>query len=214
MSDLYYLHLCISARLALGDLVEIDRELSEFNGSGQTWFIMVKHALISAANVTDLERTMRVIYKEAPDAAVQYKALEKKLKFAKYLRNILVGHVDESLVAKAIEWKPELLFILSNDEPTTTVLINEWLLETAINTYVDDQGVHRIFGGDTDMSYPPDHERFLIFLTEVIRGGITFLKAVVQATRNHMTPPPGDWEGKLSLFVAAGATEFKHITKG
>jgi hypothetical protein len=208
-----YLHLSLSARLAYGDLVEIDRELSDDKCSKDACFVLVKHALISATNLVDLERSIVQMYREHPELADDYKRIEKNLKFAKYLRNIVVGHMNDRLLAKAIEWQPVLRFLISENYVAATYLINLFLLETAINTYVDASGNHRIFDSETDLAYPPDHTRFYVYLTETVRGGIEFLAKLIAATRGHTPEPPQDFEYKAMLAIKAGQTDFKLITK-
>ena len=113
---------------------------------------------------------------------------EKAFEFAKYVRNIMVGHMDVALLAKAIEWKPEVNWLLADNADKATFLLNLFVLETALNTYVDGNEKHLLFDGDTDLIYPPDWRRFLVWLTGITSGGILFLEAPFQfrnATRRH-----------------------------
>ena len=55
---------------------------------------------------------------------------------------------------------------------------NLFFLETAINTYVDDQGRHKFFDSETDLLYPPDEKRFRETLLESIDDASEFLNAL------------------------------------
>jgi hypothetical protein len=206
------LHVCASARLAHSDLLEIDRQLVEEGELGGQWILLVKLALISVANLTDLELTIRQMYKEHPEISVEFKKSSKQFGFAKYIRNILVGHTNDALIAEAIAWKPELHSLLVSDDEKASFLVNLFILETALNTYVDDKEKHLVFEGDTDLLYPPDWQRFLGFLTEIVRGGMAFLIALIDAARGDIPPAP-DGTDLMMLYAEAGRMTFRRITK-
>ena len=92
----------------------------------------------------------------------QYRGLSEKFDSFKanaelfsYLRNKFAGHLTNDLVEKALEWKPELKMMLDKEyDPTIVAVYNLFFLETAINTYVDDQGRHKFFDSETDLLYP------------------------------------------------------------
>jgi hypothetical protein len=207
------LHVLAATRIAHADLTEIDRQLSAGAPADDHFVVLVKQALISVANLVDLELTIRSFYQRHPDVSAEFKRWRRQFEFAKYVRNILVGHTNPALVAKAVEWKPELRTLLVIDNAAASLPINLALLETAINTYVDDTEKHLVFGGDTDLAYPPDWTRFLIFLTEIVRGGLGFLSTLIVALRAEAPPPPTP-EEHLELAMKAGATTFTRITKG
>jgi len=77
---------------------------------------------------------------------------------------------------------------------------------------LDADGKQKVFGGDTDLNYPPDERRFLVFLTEAVRGAISFLKALVAALQSHLGPPPSH-EEYMELFKRAGLTDFRFLTR-
>jgi len=174
--------------------------------------LLVKLALVSVANLADLELTVREIYRQHPEVSVEYKKWSKQFEFAKYVRNIFVGHTNDALIAKAIEWKPELLSLLASDEDKARFLVNLFVFEAALNTYVDDKEAHLVFDGDTDLMYPPDWKRFLIFLTDIVRGGLAFLAALIKAAREDIPLAP-EGEELMSLYVKAGRATFRRITK-
>jgi hypothetical protein len=206
------LHVYAAARVARIDLVEIDRQLTNEHELDDQWMLLVKFALISVANLTDLQVTVRHMYKKHPEVAAEFKKWNEQFKFAKYVRNIFVGHLDDTLISKAIEWKPELLSLISRDDDRDNFLLNLFILETALNTYVDAKERHLVFDGDTDLIFPPNWNRFLVFLTAIVRGGIAFLETLIRAVRADIPPVPEDAE-LMMLYRSAGRTVFKRITK-
>ncbi|MEL6216708.1 MAG: hypothetical protein AAFQ99_13660, partial [Pseudomonadota bacterium] len=61
-----FVHIAISARLARGDLVAADAALEASTTDHGVRLILVKHLLVSCANVTDLELICRALYKDHP----------------------------------------------------------------------------------------------------------------------------------------------------
>ena len=89
------------------------------------------------------------------------------------------SHIKYELLIKAIEWKPELKYMLRTiDKSECIYLCNIYVLETAINTFINQDGSHKIFESETDLNYPPDFNRFLIFLTHVVKQAIEYLDSL------------------------------------
>lgn len=107
-----FVHIAISARLAHGDLVAADGALEADPGDHSVRLILVKQLLVSCANVADLELICRALYKEHPAISEIITPHRRNFEFAKYIRNIAVGHVNPALSQKAFEWRPELNLVL------------------------------------------------------------------------------------------------------
>lgn len=93
-----------------------------------------------------------------------------------------------------------------------TYLLNFFVLETAINTYVDGDGKHKAFESETDLAYPPDFKRFMQSLTRAVQGCIKFLtelEAVLRIEEPVPTPDPYD----MTPWMKAGQTDFSFIKK-
>ena len=145
----------IKAKLLQADLKEIDQQLSQGGFKNMGSMLLVKQSLLTISNLVDLELSVRVIYKQYPILSEIYRRHEAKYRFAKYLRNKFVGHVKQELILKAIEWRPELRYLLrSSDDANTAFAFNLFALETAINTYVNPDGSHQLFESETDLIYP------------------------------------------------------------
>ncbi|HEC5768357.1 TPA: hypothetical protein ACJG9B_002444 [Salmonella enterica subsp. enterica serovar Typhi] len=205
----------IKARLIQADLIEIDREFEEKGFGSLFSMILFKQALISIANLVDFELTIRLMYREHPELSARYRQTKNEFEFAKYLRNKFVGHIKPALLEKAIEWRPEIRFCLNKTSDSKIMgMYNEWILETAINSYVDASGKHKIFDSETDLIYPPDRKRFLVYMTKIIKDGILFLEELILAMDfDYDKECNPDSLEQLRLAFAAGKTDFEFISK-
>ncbi|HHL3953694.1 TPA: hypothetical protein ACQ7HI_004500, partial [Klebsiella pneumoniae] len=108
---------------------------------------------------------------------------------------------------------PELRFLADRmDEQQIMQFCNLCVLETAINTYVDQSGDHLVFDSETDLFFPNDTERFSRFLEKVIRTGIQYLTELGVVLRSKIDKPAEGLES-LEYWKTAGLTEFNFIAK-
>lgn len=203
----------LKANLLKSELIEIDKQLSNCRMQNTSWLLCVKSIFVAISNLVDYELTVRILYKENKELSIEYNRMKKELEFAKYLRNKFVGHITDELINKSIEWKPQIRYSLERvDEDDIMFIFNIFILETAINTYVDSNGKHKIFDSETDLAYPPDTERFLKYLTLIVRSAISYLINLTNVLKKdiEMLDPS---EQKLEHWIAAAETEFKFIKK-
>ena len=196
-----------------GDLIAVDAHFTEIGINDPSGMVHLKAALVALANVADFEPALRPTYKIQPEPSAIIKPLKKNLAFSKYLRNKVIGHIHPQLVVKAIEWQPMLHQAPGHlGDPKFLLLINLWLLETAINTYVEADGSHKVFDGDTDLMYPPDWKRFVDFLEVTIRGSLAYLQQLNELWAPKLTPADvGTFD--LELAIKAGKTKFKFLAQ-
>ncbi|PMH00878.1 hypothetical protein [Vibrio lentus] len=207
----------VQAKILRADLVSIDTQFMESGIGDMPSMILLKQSLVSVANLFDFEVTIRRIYRDNSELSELYRTFSKECEFAKYLRNKFVGHLKQELINKALEWNPEIRIMLTKmDEPMVSYFVNNLVLETAINTYVDSEQKHKIFDSETDLNYPPDNTRFLKFLTFVIQSSIAFLDKYIEirqvALQTEIDEASG-LEAMLKLGVEAGKTEFEFIRR-
>lgn len=173
----------------------------------------IKTAFLAFHNLCELERGIRPLYVEYRELSGKFRVFEANAKLFSYLRNKFVGHLTDDLVEKALEWKPELRLTLDKEyDPNIVLAYNCWILETAINTYVDDHGRHKVFNSETDLQYPPDEKRFRDTLLRSIDHASDFLKTVEQVLRPKISMPKTDSE-RMKLFMKAGLTDFEYLNK-
>lgn len=171
----------------------------------------MKQLLVSCANVIDLEPICRALYRDHPAISEIITSHRRNFEFAKYIRNIAVGHVNQTLSQKTLEWRPELNLVLTKPDAPGEAFLGYAVLETAINTFVDGEH-HRIFSSETDLAYPPDLTRFFNFLGSTVHAGIAYCEAVAAAALEHANLP--DWnENWLELSAKAGVTDFAFIKR-
>lgn len=201
----------LQASIYRADLEIVDSHFGAIGITDLTGMLHLKSALVTLANFCDFEVTLRPTYKEHPEPSAIVKPLRKNMEFSKYLRNKFVGHIHPGLIAKAIEWKPILRHAATSlNDPKAMLMVNLWILETTINTYIDADGKHKVFNSETDLMYPPDWARFLDFLETTVRGGIQYLKTLQVLWEPNILPTLQD-PFNLELALKVGQTEFKFL---
>jgi hypothetical protein len=181
-SGIYY-----RSRIIHGDLFAANEKLTGQLGPNGGWIQTLKVALTALANLADLEGALRPLYEDNPRIGTWMKELRPSLDFAKYLRNVYVGHINEDLIAKTHEWRPEVRALPEQRTLTATALLNVFVLETAINTYVAPDGSHGMFATETDLVYPPDMQRFCAWLSDAVRLAIRVTDALGEVTIRRLS---------------------------
>lgn len=206
-------NLYFQSRVIHGDLLAAHNELVNLVDPSGTWMTFVKSELIALANLVDIEGPMRLLYRDHIDLAAAIKAAMPDLQFAKYLRNVFAGHINDDLIAKAYEWRPELRVLPEKRDLRGTVALNLFLLETAINSYIAADGSHGMFESETDLVYPPDMTRFCAWLSKTTIDAIAICDKVGAAT-HVLVQPLGEGIELFEAFKAAGLTNFTRFRKG
>ena len=203
----------IAARLLQADLSAIDRHFSEVGITDMAGIVHLKNAFLALANMVDFERTVRDLYKENKALSATFSENQRNYEFAKYLRNKFVGHIHSELIEKAIEWKPELRYLADHmDDQENMLVVNIFVLETAINTYVGEDGKHKVFESETDLVYPPDWKRFVDYLEASIRSAIQYLGNLCSVLSAAIDHPPQD-QFDFEIWAKAGKTDFSFLKK-
>ncbi|MGL4998230.1 MAG: hypothetical protein ACRC5T_04615 [Cetobacterium sp.] len=174
------------------------------------FFLILKNTLIAISNFSDFELELRFLYSENPNISKIYNSISKNIEFFKYLRNKYVGHLKKELIEKAIEWRPELLYSNTMEH---SIIINFYILETAINSYCNEEGKNKIFKSDTDLIYPPDLDRFYKHLQETVEKSSEYLESIIKLLKSKVELKAPD-KIDYSDFIKAGKTQFKFIKKG
>ncbi|MEL7106263.1 MAG: hypothetical protein AAGM21_10110 [Pseudomonadota bacterium] len=193
---------------------DLEEAKSEINRKGLILSIAhVKTAFLAFHNLCEFEKSIRSMYADHRELSSLFDDCRANAEFFSYLRNKFTGHIIDDLIDKTLEWKPELPLTLDRDHDAGIILVyNFWLLETAINTYVDPEGNHKVFDSETDLMYPPDSERFESALITTIDQATKFLSAVEVIFKPTVSSPASE-EEKLELFMKAGLTDFAFLTK-
>ncbi|OCP09024.1 hypothetical protein BC374_19900 [Ensifer sp. LC13] len=206
------MRLMIEAKLLKCLLIRNDLEEAALEIRNKGLYLAIAHlktAFIAFHNLRDFESAVRFLYKDHRGLSAGYAAIAGAAEFFSYLRNKFTGHLTDDLLSKAIEWKPELVLTLNREHDASVVLIyNFWILETAINSYVDASEKHKIFDTETDFNYPPNKDRFVDTLLTSLDGGVAYLREVEAVLKTKVTTP----ENNPTLWMKAGLTEFAYIS--
>jgi len=205
-----YMERLIKVTLLQSELIEIDKLLQGKLEGGMLQILLIKNTFLAVSNFVDFELTIRAMYKNSPELSQLYKKADKQFQFAKYIRNKFVGHIKDELIQKSIEWRPELKYML--DKQDMGYFYNLFILETVINTYVDNDGKHKVFISDTDLIYPSDMSRFLEYLYLIVQTAISFLTKLSEILKSKIEIKNfGNFD--INDWLKAAKTDFKFIKK-
>ena len=211
--DSHYGKQLIKALLIKSDLVQIDKALDEPIKDGILRIVLIKSLFITISNLVDFELSLRSMYQENPHLSEIYKSTKNEFEFAKYIRNKYVGHIKDELIERSIEWRPELKYFYKKEHDSSLGYIyNLFILETVINTFVDQNGKHKVFDSDTDLVYPADMTRFLDYLYFTVQNAIHFLNEVIQVIEDKVELVEIEKADKNN-WVQAAKVDFKYIKK-
>ena len=205
-----YIERLIKVTLLQSELIEIDKLLQSKLEGGMLQMLLIKNTFLTVSNFVDFELTVRSMYQNSPELSKIHKKADKQFQFAKYIRNKFVGHIKDELIQKSIEWRPELKYML--DKKDMGYFYNLYILETVINTYVDNDGKHKIFTSETDLIYPSDMSRFLEYLYLIVQTAIDFLTKLSVILKNKVDVVSFENADKND-WLKAGKTDFNFIKK-
>lgn len=142
------------------------------------------------------------------DLSDKMKELRKRLHFMNHLRNKCSGHLDSEVLDKAIQWEPSLFNkeIIFSD--THIYYIYKALLESAINSYCNENGVQKYFLTEIDLFYLPNWESFLNFMSESEVTSIDFLNDIKKIIVSQIKPTE-IMEDLLKQAMIASKTDFR-----
>jgi hypothetical protein len=217
-----YRHICTAAMIAHQGLRAAHDAANQLSGDDDSLEgkakllgmrqLLFRHIMLEIANIADVAGMSRGIYKDHPELGEMHTNLAKAFEFFKYIRNKFVGHMVEDLTSKTFEWLPHAYSTLGKTDAPHQLILSWFVLETVINTYTDPSTGHKIFGGDTDLNYPPDRTRFLNYLGEAAEGSLRYATLLIEVTAAYVDIPDlkNDW---VPLAMKAGETDFEYLTK-
>lgn len=142
------------------------------------------------------------------DLSDKMRDLRKRLHFMNHLRNKCSGHLDNEVLDKAIQWEPTLFNNESMFSNAYIFLIYKALLESAINSYCDENGVQKYFLTEIDLCYPPNWELFLNFMAESQVTSIDFLNEIKKVIASQIKPIDTR-EDLFTQAIIASKTDFR-----
>lgn len=142
-----------------------------------------------------------------------HKVLKEKLIFANHLRNKITGHLENQVIVNSIQWEPFIFNSVSKTDKTAQrLVIYRSLLESAINSYVDEEtGMQKVFKVEIDLNLPKYAELFFEYLYDIVNDSITYLEHLsskIDSQIQYYTGMP------INLMESAGKTDFRLKAKG
>jgi len=177
-------------------------------------WLSFKQMVISLSQIQELEKMLRPLYKEHEDLSTGFKNIKKDLEFVVYIRNKFASHSLQGLMNKTFEWRPETISMVSTDHETMPLLLNLFVLETAINTYVTREGKHKHFESNTDLVYQPDFLRFMEFVDTIVDESVEYLEGLLAFFDEQVEHVPMDDLGGSGAWFKAAMTSFQYLRKG
>ncbi|MGM1057465.1 MAG: hypothetical protein ACQEWG_16385 [Bacteroidota bacterium] len=148
------------------------------------------------------------LVKEDDVLVKQAKDIKKRLQFINHVRNKVSGHLDRSILEKAVQWEPQIFKKANHTNQEGQLLLTyKTLLESAINSYIDNDSVQKIFKTEIDLFYQPDQTLFLNFMGELNQDAINFLTNIKNLIADRI-----EFWGDHQLIeqaIIAGNTDFR-----
>jgi len=203
----------IKARLIRFELEQADIKLSETSVKDLESIQLIKNIILALSNFSEFELTIRPLYCNYKFLSEKHNQSKKYIAFFKYLRNKFVGHIKTELINKSIEWRPEFGFLLKeSDDKEIIFMFNIWILETAINSYVNKDGSHKIFQTETNLEYPEDSQRFTSLLRFCLNNIVDYLKQLESVLLEIIDLSEYESDN-IIVWKKAAKTDFNFIKK-
>lgn len=141
------------------------------------------------------------------------KKIDLGLDFAKYLRNKIVGHLENEVCENAIQWEPSIFEEgIKKIEYEQKIFVYKSILESAINSYLDPKTkLHKIFNHEIDVLYSKDREVFYSYLETFVSDSMRFLTSLMKIIDKQIAYHKGV---PLDIVKAASETDFRVKPKG
>lgn len=156
-------------------------------------------------NIKDV--TIKLKIKSVKEHIAKTRSLRKKLEFANHFRNKGIGHLDTTLLNRAVQW--ETFIFLENDKENELLILansHKAVIESCINSYLNSEGTQKEFGHEIDLAYPGDNQEFYSYLELLVREAVEWLQSSRQILHSQIKFHTKD--EVFELAAVAGATNF------
>lgn len=149
-------------------------------------FRLLKNGFLAYSMLNDALKTLSKYTIGDEDLSSKLKGLRRKLEFMNHLRNKCSGHLDDAILDKAIQWEPSLFTEQHVNNEHHIFLVYRTLLESAINSYMDENGKQKYFGSEIDLFYPPNWDSFIHFMSESELASSSFLNSILEKIKSRL----------------------------
>lgn len=198
----------INLLLLKDELQYFDGLLSEAITDSESWLVKLRttrSVFLTLNNVKDAAERNQI--QGSSEFVTKTRALRKNLVFANHFRNRGIGHLNETLLKRAVQWSPQIFFESSKDNDVFKLVeAQRAIIESCINSFIDKVGVQKIFGTEIDLMYPPNAEQFYSYLSTSVKETIDWLSEATEilfGSLDHHTD-----EEIQELAAIAGQTSF------
>lgn len=148
-------------------------------------------------------------YVRSEELVTKRRELLSYLEFMNHLRNIISGHLNSAVIANAIQWQPALFTDETKDDYNYQLnVFYMGLLESAINSYINTDGSHKVFKGEIDVNYPPNQKELFDYLEKVNTLALELIDDIVQVIKPDIRFITSQHE-LFQLAFEAGNTDFE-----
>lgn len=153
------------------------------------------------------EAAQKIDLKGSQEYVDQTREIRKTLLFVNHFRNKAIGHLDHTLLERAVQWTPSLFSEDNRGNDNYQILYgHKAVIEAAINSFLDDEGIQKVFKTEIDLMYPPNYDQFYQYLWKVVTESIDWLSQALfiisSGIRYHNS------EEMHEIASIAGQTEF------
>ena len=190
------------------ELEEFDRGLSQPVANTENWLSklrLTRSVFLSLNNVKDALN--KIQFRDQPEIAILARQLKKDLLFANHFRNRGIGHLNDDLLRRSAQWSPQIFYAEMKDNEIFQVIeAHRSIIEVCINSYLDVNGVQKIFGKEIDLIYPPDAEEFYQYLQSLVHLSLNWLTLSSKVIYESINLHSGNEVMEVSAL--AGQTNF------
>jgi len=198
----------INLLLLKDELQYFDGVLSEVTSDAETWLTklrVTRSVFLTLNNVKDAADRIQV--DSGREFVAKTRKLRKDLIFANHFRNRGIGHLNDTLLKRAVQWSPQLFYEESKEnESFKLVEAQRTIIESCINSFIDKDGAQKVFGTEIDLMYPPNAKQFFTYLSEIVNEAIGWLSEAIAILLNSIDHHTH--EEIQELAAIAGQTNF------
>lgn len=198
----------INLLLLKDELLHFDKELSKSISDAEGWVLKlrtIRGVFLTLNNVKDIADRLQI--DSANEFVNRTRILRKNLIFANHFRNRGIGHLDDTLLERTAQWSPQIFHeATKHDESYKIIEAQRTIIESCINSFINKDGVQKVFDTEIDLMYPPNAEQFLSYLSELVKEALTWLSEAADGLLNNIKHHTD--EDIRELAAVAGQTSF------
>lgn len=165
----------------------------------------IRNVFVSLHNLKDSMNRIRI--NGDAEFVSGTRSLRKELGFISHIRNKGVGHLDRNLLERAAQWAPQIFQDKTKGKEEFVIFeCYRAVIESSINSYLNEDGEQKIFDTEVDFLYPPNWDQFLTFLCGIVNDSIEWLSRAIDIIKSEISFHTDDQIEELAAI--AGKTNF------